>query len=178
MALNKSALAKAMADGAASSAEGGDLSMKALGEAIEDYLIANTSANYTWTATMTSTPFTPDPTVFFNAEFEKSGEAFKCTPATFDEFIKALADFLKKIKIKAPSGFSLAPANLNNGSGSFTAEQLGDLPDPKNAAPAITAAFEKIAEGIIQGWPSYFAPAASGTHSGTYSGAAAFVSAQ
>ena len=103
MALNKSALAKAMADGAASSAEGGDLSMKALGEAIENYLIANTSANYTWTATMTSTPFTPDPTVLFNAEFEKSGETFKCTPATFDEFIKALADFLKKIKIMVGS---------------------------------------------------------------------------
>jgi hypothetical protein len=127
---------------------------------------------------MTSTPFTADATVSFTAEFEKSGEDFKSEPADFDEFIKDLSDFLQKIKIKAPSGFSLTPANLSNSGGSFTADQLGDLPDPKDAAAAITAAFEIIAEGIIDGWASYFATAASGTHSETYTGAAAFVGVQ
>lgn len=178
MGLNKNDLAKAMADGAASCAEGGAESMKALGAALENYLISNTDANYSWTGKMTSKPYTPDATVSFKAELEKSGATFNSKPENFNEFIKDLSDFLKKIKIKAPSGFSLSPDNLNNGSGTFTASQLGSLPNPKDAPSAIAAAFGEIAEGIINGWVSYFATAASGMHSGVYNGTAAFIGVQ
>jgi hypothetical protein len=169
MALNKNDLATAIIDAATAHPDGGAAAIAAIGEAVEAYLVDNTEASYSWTAANPSGA--PDTTTSFNIELEKSGATFNSTPEDFAGFISDLADFLGGIKIKAPSGFSVSP--LGSGAGTFTAEQLGEFPDPEDGEAALKEAHGKIAQGIIDGWPSYFAPATTGTHSQTFTGGGA-----
>jgi hypothetical protein len=170
MALDKNQLTTAIIDAATAHPDGGAEAMAAIGEAVEAYLVDNTAASYSWTAANASTG-APDTTTSFDAELEKSGATFSSTPDDFEGFISDLADFLGGIKIKAPSGFSVSP--LESGAGTFTAEQLGDFTDPEDGEAALKEAHGKIAQGIIDGWPSYFAPATTGTHSQTFTGGGA-----
>ena len=173
MALVKDDLTTAMINATKSCPDGGVDAMKALGKAIEDYLVANTDAQYSWVAAMTSTPFTPDPQTSFKAKLSASGSNFSSTPDDFDVFISDLAQFLNKIKINAADGWSLPP--LATGAGTFTASQLGELADETDCDGAMKDAFGIIAQGIIDGWISYFLPAAPGTRA-TYSGSASLAS--
>ena len=173
MALVKDDLTTAMINATKSCPDGGVDAMKALGKAIEDYLVANTDAQYSWVAAMTSTPFTPDPQTSFKAKLSASGSNFSSTPDDFDVFISDLAQFLNKIKINAADGWSLPP--LATGAGTFSASQLGELADETDCDGAMKDAFGIIAQGIIDGWISYFLPAASGTRA-TYSGSASLAS--
>ena len=173
MALVKDDLTTAMIDATKSCPDGGVDAMKALGKAIEDYLVANTDAQYSWVAAMTSTPFTPDPQTSFKAKLSASGSNFSSTPDDFDAFISDLADWLNGIKIDPASGWTLG--SLQSGAGTFTASQLGELADETDCDGAMKDAFGIIAQGIIDGWISYFLPAASGTRA-TYSGSASLAS--
>ena len=173
MALVKDDLTTTMINATKSCPDGGADAMKALGKAIEDYLVDNTDAQYSWVAAMTSTPFTPDPQTSFKAKLSASGSNFSSTPDSFDAFISDLAQFLNKIKINAADGWSLPP--LATGAGTFTASQLGEFADESDCDGAMKDAFGIISQGIIDGWISYFAPAGSGTHS-QYTGAASLVS--
>ena len=173
MALVKDDLTTAMINATKSCPDGGADAMKALGKAIEDYLVDNTDAQYSWVAAMTSTPFTPDPQTSFKAKLSASGSNFSSTPDDFDAFISDLAQFLNKIKINAADGWSLPP--LATGAGTFTASQLGELADETDCDGAMKDAFGLIAQGIIDGWISYFLSAAPGTRA-TYSGSASLVS--
>lgn len=172
MALVKDDLTMEMINAVKSCPDGGDDAMAELGSAIEDYLVANTDAVYAWKAKNPSTS-DPDPATSFNAELSVSGTKFKCRPNDFDDFISKLAKWLNKIKINAASGWSLPP--LNTDSGTFTADQLYKLADVTDCDGAMKDAFGIIAQGIIDGWISYFAPAGSGSHS-AYTGAASLVS--
>ena len=173
MALVKDDLTTAMINATKSCPDGGADAMKALGKAIEDYLVDNTDAQYSWVAAMTSTPFTPDPQTSFKAKLSASGSNFSSTPDDFDAFISDLAQFLNKIKINAADGWSLPP--LATGAGTFSASQLGELADETDCDGAMKDAFGIIAQGIIDGWISYFLPAAPGTRA-TYSGSASLAS--
>ena len=173
MALVKDDLTTAMINATKSCPDGGADAMKALGKAVEDYLVDNTEAQYSWVAAITSTPFTPAPHTSFKAKLSASGSNFSSTPDDFDAFISDLAQFLNKIKINAADGWSLPP--LATGAGTFSASQLGELADETDCDGAMKDAFGIIAQGIIDGWISYFLPAASGTRA-TYSGAASLVS--
>lgn len=171
MALVKDDLTTAMIDATKSCPDGGADAMKALGKAIEDYLVDNTEATYSWVGANPSG--SPDSDTSFKAKLEASGSDFSSTPDDFDAFISDLADFLNKIKINAADGWSLPP--LATGAGTFSASQLGELADETDCDGAMKDAFGIIAQGIIDGWISYFAPAGSGSHS-AYTGAAALVS--
>ena len=171
MALVKDDLTTAMIDATKSCPDGGVDAMKALGKAVEDYLVDNTEATYSWTGANSSG--SPDSDTSFKAKLEASGSDFSSTPDDFDAFISDLAQFLNKIKINAADGWSLPP--LATGAGTFSASQLGELADETDCDGAMKDAFGIIAQGIIDGWISYFAPAGSGSHS-AYTGAAALVS--
>lgn len=171
MALVKDDLTTAMIDATTSCPDGGEDAMKALGKAVEDYLVDNTEATYSWTGANSSG--SPDSDTSFKAKLEASGSDFSSTPDDFDAFISDLAQFLNGIKINAADGWSLPP--LNSGAGTFTASQLGELADTTDCDGAMKDAFGIIAQGIIDGWISYFAPAGSGNHS-AFKGAAALVS--
>lgn len=168
MALVKNDLLTAMIDGVKDYPDGGANAMKALGKAIEDYLVNNTDCTYSWVGANSSG--TADTTVSFNAELEASGEDFSCTPEDFDGFISDLATFIGKIKINAPSGFTLT--SLKSGKGTFTASQIGELEDEKDVDKAMKSAYGEIAQGILDGWKSYFMASATGTHSEVYTGTA------
>ena len=173
MALVKDDLTTAMINATKSCPDGGVDAMKALGKAIEDYLVANTDAQYSWVATNTVLPYEPDSQVMFKAVLSASGSQFTSVPKDFNAFILDLADWLNGIKIDPASGWTLG--SLQSGAGTFTASQLGELADEKDCDGAMKDAFGIIAQGIIDGWISYFAPAGSGTHS-QYTGAASLVS--
>ena len=162
MALVKDDLTTAMIDAVKGCPDGSADAMKALGKAIEDYLVDNTDAQYAWDAAMTSTPFTSDPQTSFKAKLSASGSNFSSTPDSFDAFISDLAQFLNKIKINAADGWSLPP--LATGAGTFTASQLGEFADETDCDGAMLDAFGIIAQGIIDGWPSYFVSSESGSH--------------
>ena len=161
MALDKNALTSVMVAATKSCPAGGDAAMIALGKAIENYLIANTDAVYAWDAKDPATSV-PDPETSFNAELSVSGTKFQCRPNDFNDFISKLAKWLNKIKINAASGWSLPP--LNTDSGTFTADQLYKLADETDCDGAMLDAFGIIAQGIIDGWPSYFVSSESGSH--------------
>ena len=172
MALVKDDLTMEMIDAVKSCPDGGDDAMAELGSAIEDYLVANTDAVYAWKAKDPSTS-APDPETSFNAELSVSGTKFKCRPSDFDDFISKLAKWLNKIKINAASGWNLPP--LNTDSGTFTADQLYKLADVTDCDGAMKDAFGMIAQGIIDGWPSYFVSSESGLHT-KFEGAASLTS--
>lgn len=171
MALVKDDLTSAMIDAVKGCPDGGADAMKALGKAVEDYLVDNTEATYSWTGANSSG--SPDSDTSFKAKLEASGSDFSSTPDDFDAFISDLAQFLNGIKINAADGWSLPP--LNSGEGTFTASQLGELADATDCDGAMKDAFGIIAQGIIDGWISYFAPDGSGKHS-AFTGDAALVS--
>lgn len=173
MALDKDALTAEMINATKSCPDGGADAMKKLGKAIEDYLVANTDAVYSWTATNTVLPFEPDSQAMFKAVLSASGSEFSYVPKDFDDFISHLADWLNGIKVDPASGWTLG--SLQSGAGTFTASQLGKLADEKDVDSAMRDSFGKIAGGILAGWQSYFLPAASGVRA-TYSGAAALTS--
>lgn len=173
MALDKDSLTTEMINATKSCPDGGADAMKALGKAIEDYLVANTDAQYSWAATNTVLPFEPDSQVMFKAVLSASGSQFSCVPKDFDDFISHLADWLNGIKIDPASGWTLG--SLQSGAGSFSADMLMKLKDEKDVDSAMRDSFGKIAEGILAGWQSYFLPSASGVRA-TYSGSAALVS--
>ena len=173
MALVVDDLTTAMMNAVKQCPDGGDSAFQKLGEATENYLCNNTTAIYSWTAQMTSTPFTPDPVVMFQAKLNPSGSVFSCKPNNFDDFISKFATFLQGIKIEGASGFSLSP--LQNGTGTFTAKQVGKLEDEKDVDKAMKSAFSEIAKGIINGWKSYFQTSGSGSHS-AYVGSASLTS--
>lgn len=173
MALVKDDLTTAMIDAVKGCPDGGADAMKALGKAVEDYLVANTDAQYSWVAVNTSKPYDPDSQTSFKAELSASGSNFSCIPKNFDDFISKLADWLNGVKIDPASGWTLG--SLQSGAGTFSASQLGELADETDCDGAMKDAFGEIAQGIIDGWISYFAPAGSGTHS-QYTGAASLVS--
>ena len=172
MALVKDDLTMEMIDAVKSCPDGGDDAMAELGSAIEDYLVANTDAVYAWKAKDPSTS-APDPETSFNAKLSVSGTKFKCRPNDFDDFISKLAKWLNKIKINAASGWNLPP--LNTDSGTFTADQLYKLADVTDCDGAMKDAFGMIAQGIIDGWPSYFVSSESGLHT-KFEGAASLTS--
>ena len=161
MALNRDDLARAMIKACRSVPDGQDLAMIALGRAVEDYLVANTDAQYAWSATNPNG--VPDPTTSFKAKLSVSGVDFVCRPRDFDDFIAELALWLNNVKIDAESPWSLP--TLQSGSGSFTADMLKSMPDPKDVESCMFGAFGKIAEGIIGGWESYFKKSAGGSRS-------------
>nr|DAO79676.1 MAG TPA: hypothetical protein [Caudoviricetes sp.] len=173
MALDKDSLTTEMINATKSCPAGGADAMKALGKAIEDYLVANTDAQYSWAATNTVLPFEPDSQVMFKAVLSASGSQFSYVPKDFDDFISHLADWLNGIKIDPASGWTLG--SLQSGAGSFSADMLMKLKDEKDVDSAMRDSFGKIAEGILAGWQSYFLPSASGVRA-TYSGSAALVS--
>ena len=172
MALVKDDLTMEMINATKSCPDGGDDAMAALGSAIEDYLVANTDAVYAWAAKDPVTSV-PDPATSFNAELSVSGTKFKCRPNDFNDFISKLAKWLNKIKINAASGWNLPP--LNTDSGTFTADQLYKLADEADCDGAMLDSFGIIAQGIIDGWPSYFVTSASGTHT-KFAGSASLTS--
>lgn len=171
MALVKDDLTTAMIDAVKTCPDGGEAAMIALGKAVEDYLISNTDAVYSWTAVDTES--IPDSATSFKAELSASGSDFTSVPPDFETWIADLAEFLNGIKINPASGWSLG--SLATGSGSFTAEKLGSLADEKDCDGAMKDAFGKIAAGILDGWQSYFVTAASGSHT-KYVGAATLTS--
>ena len=173
MALVKDNLTTAMIDAVKGCPDGGTDAMKALGKAVEDYLVANTDAQYAWVAVNTSKPYEPDSQTSFKAKLSASGSNFSCIPKNFDDFISKLADWLNGIKIDPASGWTLG--SLQSGAGTFTASQLGKLADEKDCDGAMKDAFGKISQGIIDGWQSYFLPSAAGTRA-TYSGSATLTS--
>lgn len=173
MALVKDDLTTAMINATKSCPNGGADAMKALGKAIEDYLVANTDAQYSWVATNTVLPYEPDSQVMFKAVLSASGSQFTSVPKDFDAFISDLADWLNGIKIDPASGWALG--SLQSGAGTFSASQLGELADETDCDGAMKDAFGIIAQGIIDGWISYFLPAAPGTRA-TYSGSASLAS--
>ena len=173
MALDKDSLTTEMINATKSCPDGGADAMKALGKAIEDYLVANTDAQYSWAATNTVLPFEPDSQVMFKAVLSASGSQFSYVPKDFDDFISHLADWLNGIKIDPASGWTLG--SLQSGAGSFSADMLMKLKNEKDVDSAMRDSFGKIAEGILAGWQSYFLPSASGVRA-TYSGSAALVS--
>jgi hypothetical protein len=173
MALVVDDLTTAMINAVKQCPDGGDSAFQKLGEATENYLCNNTVAMYSWVGTMSSHPFSPDPTVIFQAKLSPSGSVFTCKPSSFDDFISKFATFLQGIKIEGASGFSLSP--LQNGTGTFTAKQIGKLDDEKDVDKAMKSAFSEIAKGIINGWQSYFQSSGSGIHS-SYTGSASLTS--
>ena len=173
MALVKDDLTTAMINATKSCPDGGVDAMKALGKAIEDYLVENTDAQYSWTAANTVFPYEPDSQVMFKAVLSASGSQFTSVPKDFNAFILDLADWLNDIKIDPASGWSLG--SLQSGAGTFSAPQLGELADETDCDGAMKDAFGLIAQGIIDGWISYFLSAAPGTRA-TYSGSASLVS--
>lgn len=166
-------LTQTMIDAVKTCPDGGDNAFKALGEATENYLCNNTVAMYSWTGVMTSAPFSNDPVAVFQAKLTPSGKTFSCKPNSFDDFISNFATFLQGIKIEGASGFSLSP--LHNGSGTFTAQQVGKLEDEKDVDKAMKSAFSEIAKGIINGWQSYFQTSGGGSH-GAFTGSASLTS--
>lgn len=160
MALDRDALTAVMINATKSCPDGGNDAMKALGKAIEDYLVANTDAQYAWAGV---NPLgVPDGAVNFMAVLSASGTEFTCKPSDFDDFISRLAAWLNGIKINAAAGWSLPP--LNAGNGTFTASQLGTLADETDCDGAMNDAFGIIAQGIIDGWESYFIVSSAGSH--------------
>lgn len=171
MALVKHDLTMAMINATKSCPDGGVPAMIALGKAVENYLVDNTDAVYSWSG---ADPLSvPDPSTSFNAELSVSGVDFVSVPLNFKIWLADLADFLNKIKINPASGWSLG--SLATESGTFTAEQLLTLADETDCDGAMYDAFGIIAQGIIDGWESYFVKSASGTHA-AYSGSASLVS--
>lgn len=171
MALVKDDLTAAMINATKSCPDGGEAAMIALGRAIENYLISNTDAVYSWSGV--DPLAVPDPETSFKAVLSASGTDFTSVPPDFKTWIADLAEFLNGIKINAAAGWSLG--SLATGSGTFTAEQLGTLADETDCDGAMNDAFGIIAAGIIDGWVSYFVPSASGSHA-AFSGSAALVS--
>lgn len=173
MALVQDDLTKVMINATTKHPDGGNDAFIELGKATENYLCANTDAVYSWSGVLTVDPFTPDPTTSFNAEFVPSGIDFICQPKDFADFISKFAIFLRGIKIKAPSGFSLSP--LENGVGIFKAKQIMVLEDETDIIKAMDLSFGLVAKGIIEGWQSYFQISSGGSHS-AYAGSASLVS--
>lgn len=171
MALVKDDLTAAMINATKSCPDGGEAAMIALGRAIENYLISNTDAVYSWSGV--DPLAVPDPETSFKAVLSASGTDFTSVPPDFNAFILDLADWLNDIKIDPASGWSLG--SLQSGAGTFSAPQLGELADETDCDGAMKDAFGLIAQGIIDGWISYFLSAAPGTRV-TYSGSASLVS--
>jgi hypothetical protein len=162
MALVKENLTTEMINAVSAIPDGGAVAMQALGDAIVKYLCDNTTTIYAWVGV--NPKGDSDPVTTFNAELQSSGVPFTTVPADFNSFISSLALYLNTaIIIQAPSDFTIPP--LNMGTGTFTAEQLGELSDNKDADKAQKEAFGKIAQGIIDGWRSYFMPSTGGSHS-------------
>lgn len=171
MALDKDELTTAMINATVSCPDGGEAAMIALGRAVENYLVDNTEAVYSWFA---ADPLAvPDPVTSFKAELSVSGVDFVSVLPNFKAWIADLADFLNKIKINPAAGWSLG--SLATESGNFTAEQLLTLADETDCDGAMYDAFGIIAAGILDGWESYFVKSAAGSHA-AFSGSASLVS--
>lgn len=162
MALDKDALTSVMVAATKSCPAGGDAAMIALGKAIENYLIANTDAVYAWSGKDPATS-APDPDTTFNAVVSASGSDFVSKPSDFDKWVRDLEAFLNKIKIDPASGWSLG--SLAKTSGKIDIKQLLNFPSATDGELVMNSAFYLIADGVIDGWPSYFVTSADGSHS-------------
>ena len=130
-----------------------------------DYVEANAQVFYSWTAFLTSTPFSPDPQVIIEAKIKTSGTL---TPSGATDCSSALSIFSSNLNANAstwtiiwPAGFSLSPA--------FVIPTINITPSSAtNRDDAIVHLCREIIAGL-----KLATPAAGGTH-GPYAGNASF----
>jgi len=139
------------------------------GNALGSYIVSNATVTYSWTGAMTVSPFTIDPTTSFTGTISyTSSLSFSDTSSTtatsaLANFSTALNTFLATFIISAPAGFVLTPMFI------IPAISLS-ASGATNQLSAITSLCSDIISGLS------CTPVATGTHAGTYTGTATFVS--
>ena len=134
-------------------------------KALCDYVEANAQVFYSWTAALTSTPFTPDPMVIIQATIKTAGTL---TPSGANEPGSALSIFSANLNANAatwmitwPPGFSLSPA--------FIIPTINITP---SMATEQQSAMIHVCQEIIDGIKKA-TPVASGSHA-SFVGVASF----
>lgn len=135
-------------------------------KALCDYVEENAEVYYSWTAFLTSTPYSPDPTVMIQPKIKTTGSL---SPSGATDCNSAMSIFSADLNRNAaqwqivwPAGFSLSPA--------FVIPTVNITPSmATNQQDAMKAVCSQIIAGIKAATPS-----AGGTH-GPYAGSATFI---